>query len=106
MNFFKRIATILHLRHKWIAVRGNTLKITLHKGCGVPNYRKYKLVEGRYTKKSYYEGRPDENSYIEFEVFKPKTLETKILVWYTFNNKTKRYLVILKQHYKDKVNIS
>lgn len=106
MKLLQKIKTFLGLRHKWIAKRGNQLQITIYPGCGVPSKRKYKIVKGQCNKKSFNQGRPDDDMYSQIEKFTPKTEEARILVWHTFHNKTTRYLVILKKNYKNKVSIS
>ena len=106
MKFFQKLLTLVGLRHKWIAKKGKNLEVTIHAGCGVPNYRKYKIVEGDCSKRNYDKGRYDDDGYRTIEFFKPKTNEAKILVWYTFHKTTKRYLVILKKIYNNEVKIS
>ena len=105
MKFIKRIAILLGIKKEWICLRGKELKLTTSLGWTGDYSIRYKLVEGNYTKKDSYSGRLGDDASINFSTFKPKSEQTKLLIWINYQNKTKRYLVILNKKYKKNVFI-
>jgi hypothetical protein len=117
MKFIKKLAILLGIKKEWICLKGKQLKLTTNLGWTGDYSVKYKLVEGIFTKKESYSGTLGDDASINFSVFKPKTNQTKLLVWVNyiepkniflwtkFKSKTKRYLVILNKKYKKNIII-
>jgi hypothetical protein len=109
MSWFKEILIFIGLKKRWIKIKCKELKLVTDISWGGVYSVRYKLIQGSYIKKSYSTGSPDDNGYIGYNIFKPKTQQAKILIWidyYTKNkHKIKRYLVILNQNYKLKREI-
>lgn len=115
MKFIKKLAILLGIKKEWICIKGKQLKLTTNLGWTGDYFVKYKLVEGSFTKKDSYTGRPGDDLSINYTVFKPKTKQTKLLVWVnlksykkrllwlTSKNITKRYLIILDKKFKKNI---
>lgn len=115
MNFIKKIAILLGIKKEWICLKGKQLKLTTSLGWTGDYSIRYKLVEGSFTKKDSYSGRLGDDASINFSTFKPKSEQTKLLIWInlksykkkllwlTSKDITKRYLIILNKKFKKNI---
>lgn len=106
MNFIQNILKFFGIKKKWICLKGKELKlITGYNDWDYGYTTKYKLTEGKYTKRTISEGTPGDDLYEVYSIFKPK-IQSKILVWIkNKENRTTRYLVILNNKYTRKLTI-